>query len=104
MQRSTENYGVHTQRDFLRNTDYNFFLYSCTDALYTYRGSKITVYSYSEDGPILYCNYMYGNNFFLIYVNPNKDGLLETYVSDGKNQIIHLDAEVNLSQAISKTV
>jgi hypothetical protein len=37
-------------------------------------------------------------------LNPNKDGLLETYVSDGKNQIINLAAEVNLSQAISKTV
>ncbi len=27
-------------------------------------------------------------------LNPNKDGLLETYVSDGKNQIINLAAEV----------
>jgi hypothetical protein len=36
-------------------------------------------------------------------LNPNKDGLLETYVSDGKNQIINLAAEVNMSQAISKT-
>ncbi len=36
-------------------------------------------------------------------LNPNKDGLLETHVNDGKNQIIHLAAEVNMSQAISKT-